>query len=503
MSSKETCTQFESYTSANGRILIQPNGCGGQVFYLPCHGADTLDQQLGSSEPALCWDHSNRRLVPYGSVQSEQGGVTATVNFYTSDVVQRLQDIDCPFNLYFLFGECPPGKLDDINTFEWGYRLDNSRVTGRIHNNLAALDTVAPSTIGASISAELQIIFKRLDVSVQLLPGAPRLFGVSFVSGDKCSTGPCAELTRPCEIGFAVGDTGEVFRNLDGTWERTPTDPGGGGLTLRESLAVDLGNGNVRIFAAEFVVGAGDSLHYSDNLGVTWTELAEPWGANVHLNLTQAPYNQNLHQDSSGNLWVITEPGTIFKSDDFGLTWTQKYDGAAFVGAPPVAGHVITSNAGIMIAAGKNDVFLISFDRGETWTETTVTGSAANVVYSGTVTPDQTIWLGAGDPAIGPRLYKSIDKGRTFVEVPFEGAGSISLAGIVDIKFPEKCCGFMLFSAPGDQSFMNRTLDGGQTWERIPDSTGSLALAMNVCNCDLAYVATIDGQIGKVFARTA
>ena len=494
MASRESCAEEKAFTNEQGRIFLQ-EGCGNELQLLECHGADSVDRQNGASTPFFCYNHRTGQLEIEGSTPGQPGAITTTLTFRARKTIQALQMLRCDFNLYYLFGECPPSRLGDSSVFDWGYRLDRARITGLTHNNPVIFDTPNPSTFAAAVSAETQELFSNIMLTEQTLTGTPVLYAVDFVGDESCGDDICNSFTETCEFGAAVGDGGEVFTTNNGsTWVRTAADPGGGGLTLRSVIVVDLGSGVTRIIVREFDDTNGDSLWYSDDNGANWTEIAQPWGGTTTAGNFR--FNNEVHQDFDGNLWwyVGETTGQVFKSEDNGLTWIEKFDGTGYPNVAPISGGIMTGNAGILIAGGNDDFFIVSLDGGESWTIRPVDGTT-DTILSAAVTCDKVIWVSKG--GTGARLYRSIDNGVTFTEVNFAGTGVIG--SISGIGFSDDCCGFFQFSGIGFNTVF-RTIDGGNQWHRHDEDIVGSPTSIKVCDCNTAYVTTLDGTIAKVSA---
>ncbi len=132
-----------------------------------------------------------------------------------------------------------------------------------------------------------------------------------------------------------------------------------------------------RLFAALDNVVYGPNLHYSDDLGQTWTMAEGPF-----LDEQKTPtrlWHVGLgHPSQPGTVWLGGDPGLLFRSDDGGHSWTevaginQHPTRAQWnPGAGGLIAHTIVQDPGearrLYVAISAAGVFRTE-DGGETWT---------------------------------------------------------------------------------------------------------------------------------------
>jgi photosystem II stability/assembly factor-like uncharacterized protein len=145
--------------------------------------------------------------------------------------------------------------------------------------------------------------------------------------------------------------------------------------------------------------------------------------------------------------------GGLWKTDDYGITWTPISDG-----------KIATGSIGSIAVAD----------------------SDPNVIYVGT--GSQAI---RSNVILGRGMYKSTDAGKTWQLVGLKDVGQIGSVR-VHPKNPDIAYAAALGSpfGSGPERGVYRTRDGGKTWEKVlfvNDQTGAVSLAMNWSNPDEIY----------------
>jgi len=158
--------------------------------------------------------------------------------------------------------------------------------------------------------------------------------------------------------------------------------------------------------------------------------------------------------------YMGTTGGGVWRTEDYGESWENLTDGQIPVGS---IGSIV------------------------------VTPSDPNVIYVGTGSA-----CIRGNVSTGRGIYRSVDRGRTWVFIGLEEAGQIGRVRVhpVDPNLVYVAAlGHAFGSNPERGVFRSR--DGGRTWEKVlflSDSTGVVDLAMDPTDPRILYAAAWRGE---------
>lgn len=140
-------------------------------------------------------------------------------------------------------------------------------------------------------------------------------------------------------------------------------------------------------------------------------------------------------------------------------------------------------------------------DSGENWSPVTdfmITSASVGAVAVSETNPDL-VFIGMGETCIrgnilpGDGVYRSRDAGATWEHVGFRDSHGISKIRIhptnPDIVY---VASFGKYSAPSEERGVFRSMDGGDSWERVlfrDDETGAIDLSIDPNNPDVIYAA--------------
>src|SRR5256714_5561211 len=250
-----------------------------------------------------------------------------------------------------------------------------------------------------------------------------------------------------------------------------------GGNTWSEVPALD----GTSVFDIEFApapdgityLGTQDSVRKSTDGGLSWVTLNLGIGANDQV------FDVALDPSDSSIIWAGiadasgSQPVNIMRSTDGGATWTNR--------TPPLAAPI--SGRGIAVdPTDSNTVIAVfggDFGGGQVWVTTDGGGSWTNrsaglpnnpmqaVVYDGT-----RLLVGGGQlfGSENVGLYQSTDLGATWTPL-HDGTWPVLVVDAIAVD-PNDAQTILVAT---DGSGVNRTTDGGATWEIGVGGTGALA----------------------------
>lgn len=226
----------------------------------------------------------------------------------------------------------------------------------------------------------------------------------------------------------------------------------------------------------------GGNIFRSVNFGVTWSSIAgNPISVTSLRTLT--------YLGNNGVAIVCDNNGNVYRSTNFGVTWAG------------VAGNPIAPSAIRASAYGDNRVTLIGDNNGNVYRSTdfgiTWAGIAGNPVDSTGIRSfsylgNNTFILGsAGAVGSGGLIWKSVDNGLTWVQT--NGVATINATIPSIIYLGNK---IVLFGDNAGHIF--RSTDNGQNWTDLGDVTSALSLGiltLEYLNNGVVLAGTVSGHI--------
>ena len=236
---------------------------------------------------------------------------------------------------------------------------------------------------------------------------------------------------------------------------------------------------SISVFDIEFTtdgtayIGTQDSVRRSTDGGISWTLL------NLNIGLNDQVFDVALDPSNPLNLWAgITDasgaqPVNVMRSTDSGATWSNR--------TPPLAAPM--SCRGIAVDPGNSNTVIAVFggdfgggqvwtttDGGDSWTDRSA-GLPGNPMQA--VVYDGTRLLVGGGQLFGSEnvgLYKSTDVGATWTPL-HDGTWPVLVVDAIAVD-PNNAQTILVAT---DGSGVNRTTDGGGSWEIGIGGTGALA----------------------------
>jgi photosystem II stability/assembly factor-like uncharacterized protein len=261
----------------------------------------------------------------------------------------------------------------------------------------------------------------------------------------------------------------------DGSFGGTLYRSSDGGNTWSDVSALD----GTSVFDIEFTpdgmayIGTQDSIRKSTDGGLTWVTL------NLGIGLNDQVFDVTLDPSNSSVIWAGiadafgSQPVNVMRSTDGGATWVDRTPPRA----QPISGRGIAvdpgdSNTVIVVFGGdfEGGEVWVTTDGGDSWVDRSA-GLPSNPMHA--VVYDGNRLLVGGGQRFGSEfvgLYESTDLGMTWTPL-HDGTWPVLVVESIAVDAADT----QTILAAIDGSGVNRTTDGGATWQIGVGGTGALA----------------------------
>jgi len=468
-------------TSKSGALWVQPDGPNTEVIYLGCHGADEITEAMGGIDLLRCFTRDGSGWTVTGQTVTPPDPVTVTLNTRLRNVRSYLQKLDCPFTLYALQRDC--GYGDEFNNFVRGDVLVGCRVTSKTKGPIASIEDDAESMLSVDIEAwppvtEIpNLVIDRLTANVLSVTGAY----CAVPNPDLRCYGSCGDKLAKGEQVMMVGESApaalvaeiEFSADSGSTFTTSAAAPFAAGAGAYSGTRFPMGRDGYRWLVWMETAAQGMIGYCDDLLGTAWTTVNIGGGAANQGSI----WGQNVFSLHGRFIFLAGNLGNIWKSVDYGLTWTN-VDAAAFA-TDYYCIHFSDEYYGI--AGGDAGIVTITSDGGTTWTAATAVTGNPEVMCCWRHDKNR-IWLGDDDGS----LWYSRDNGTTWTErTGWVGAGTGAVNGM---SWYDDHYGFMVHTVGGVGTVF-RTINGGYDWEAIDTPTNAGLNHISCVTPTLAYAA--------------
>lgn len=475
----------EVFDAGQAALFVQLYGPNTEPLFLGCHsflevtesnGERTLKYQPDPIYPGEFFPKGSWRGAP-----SAPGGQIMMGMRKTRDYLERLGKRTAPIHVNKPI--CPPRSR--FTNYERSWVIAEGSINTKTRSGQAARnwDDMAESTFTLDLTGEYLLDYFEIT--------AGRLTTTETEAGNDMVMIPsweCKKNPDEWQYGFigcdaAAGLTANVLQTTDGgtTWAATATDPFAADENIMAIVAFPAAKNIWRLLCVrDGDVAAPLEVGYSDDWGATWTNVTVGATNNEAATGARALFALDYH-----HIWLVTDAGNVFFSDDGGASWTDQ--GALTAsGANPLNG--VHSRDGIkVVAVGDTDTIIVSENGGTTWTAGVATGGGDNLLCC-ELSDEDRIWAGADEGGGGQTWYYSEDTALTWATRDVVGV-AMTAGEVKSVHFLDPLCGFMVHNTVGPVGTVSRTRDGGYTWEvigTIPTNVGINRVF--ACTPNLAFV---------------
>ena len=478
------------FKSGEGALWIQRNGPNTIPVYLGCHQVGDIDEPEGDITLIYCREPSGpSRYEVVGSIKGAAGAVTSTITTFLADEIDELERVKCEFTLFVNMFKS--GRPDVFTNFDRTLVFSNVSITSKGITSPVSRQPEDESSVDQSfdISAEDLLRLAEPTVTQQTVVETQAINDITFCNEQRCRTDEDVA-QEACELGFAACDavgagTANVLLTTNGgTWAAT-TDPFGADEHIIAIECFDLGRDTVRVVCARGVTDAGNpaEISYSDDNGTTWTA--------VNVGSSNAEFVSTrfgLFALDRNNIWVASNLGRIYVSNDAALTWTVQDDQAIHSGA---WNAIKFADANVGWAVGASNVVAKTVDGGTSWAAVTGPDPGDNPIALEVLDRNR-VWVGYDNG----KLYYTLDAGVTWAERAFTGSG---VGDVRDIKFFNDTLGYMITDNASPVGALQWSIDGGYTWSTLTTPTNAGLNSMYICDVwNVFMCGEVVGSIGYI-----
>lgn len=472
----------EPFKSLGVSLWAMPGGPNSQPRFLGCHTIGSVTVPKGNNTLIHCPDPVQPgRYQVATKTRSAPGLVTFTIESKMYKLFDYLENLKCPIPIIAQFVSCAPK-----NEF-WNW--ERALIFRNADNVQEGLSNLVSG--GDDENAVMQSFDMEADEMVRVAPlrvardssiNETQALNAIFACDQDICAGPCGAANEACDTLYAVSDpvTGSasnkatVWIMADGTWTAAAADP----FATSEAIiggtcfALDRGTRRLLVFRGTTDAGNPAEAAYSDDNGATWTTVNIGSDNGEFISSAKAVHALNQY-----NIWVGTDSGRIYFSNDGGGSWTVQEDAGIHAGVWNWVQMIDDRNGW---AGGAADIIATTSDGGQVWSQANATGNGGDIT-SGSVIDTNSAWVGTDDG----ELFYTTDGGVTWTErVGWAGSG---VGTVDDIKFVNEMVGYMSVRNATPKSTILTTRTGGYSWEAIDTPTNTGLNAMIACGLRLVY----------------
>lgn len=486
------------FTQKNASVFIQFQPGREQYYLGECVDLDSIpNPRIGGIDLIQCHNRKGNGYKTIGKKYTPPGTLEVTLSELQSDVVSWLEKVKCPFTLYALQRVCGDAgvfknftraavvgglEITDDSLTSFAHHVDDNEV---MHE--WTLVGVPPRMDAHDVVASRETTVVTDDVTCIASP-------LNLFCDDDCGS-----YTTPCDVLVAgtlsavAPALASVLRSDDGgtTWTATAADPFAAGVDINAIAMFEISKGVNRILAfRETVAATPMACAYSDDDGATWNTVTV--GA---TNTEFVEYPKGVMVLDPEHIWVGTEQGNIYFSDDGGESWTLQGSAATAGGGADVnAVHFANENEGIAVLDG--DLIITTIDGGEHWVAATGNTGTGNDILSA-ICFDRNRYLVGTTLDVTGALWMTFDGGATWESKTFTGHTTEDVA---TLAFIGEHFGYMITNTAGPVGSIHRTIDGGHTWLELTNPPTNAGLnSIMMCDYNEAkLVGKVSGGTGFI-----
>ena len=475
-----------AFTDADGSIYVQQSP-GSETHWIGgCFEAGDLPNPQGDIDPVYCLD-ANRQFQVVAGTSTPPGKITSSVTGLTegsANWMERFVEDFCPFFIHFVQHKC--GARGVWAHWERVYTYLVQAITDDVVSGLVSREGGNVSTHAFNWTAlPLRVGSRRLGIgrkTTAVDEAANCIWAEPKTCGSDC--GEEIKLGQNLMVGCDSDAAGapDVIRSTDfgDTWAITTQQPFLVNEHVMGGCAFPIDKNTMRHVAVRSI-GVPQEV-----LAVSWTDDNGDTAWNTVLvgatDDEAATSGQSIFAFDQEHIWICTNDGRVYFSEDGALTWADQNALAASGAGALNSIHFYDANVGV--AGGVGPVVIYTIDGGANWNAmANVPGGVPNSVR---MTGPSSLDVISGDA--GGDVDRTRDRGASAWVEQF---GTFTEVKRLDIASNTV---YFLIDDDGGSDDIYQTADGGLTWQAYvtPTNVG--------LNHILALSPTLAFAVGEVAA---
>lgn len=468
----------EIITSLGVSIWALPGGPNTQPRFLGCHTIGGVTKPKGNNTLVHCPDPVQPRKYKVATkTKSAPGLTTFTIETKMYKLMDFLENLNCPIPIIAQAVDCPP-KNEFWNWSRSFIFVNADNVQEGLSNLASGGDDENPVMMSFDMEADDMLRVSPLRVARDLDIAESQALNSIFACDQDVCAGACGAANEQCDTLYAVGDAvtgsasnkGTVWKMVDDNWVASGADPFATSEAVIAGVCFALDRSTRRLLVFR---GTTDAIHpaeaaYSDDGGGSWVTVNIGSDNGEFVASPHAVYAINQY-----NIWVGTDSGRIYFSNDGGGSWQAQENAGIHSGRWNVIRMIDERNG---FAGGAADVMAVTNDGGQVWSQTNATGQGGDITAADMIDAN-TLWVGTDDS----ESFFSTDAGITWTQrVGWVGSGQVG-GRVDDMRFVNNMIGFMSVRDGSNQSQLFMTRTGGYNWEGITTPTNAGVNALIPC----------------------
>lgn len=394
-----------------------------------------------------------------GAVERPTASIEGRFPMASLSTLMKIASGGCTFDVHLHFGSCT--DMSDFTTFEKAIILEGAIASTYSTDDLGALASGDNALVNETVEFSAEHLYEMVPMS--LTEKASNIVTnevVDVALCDSASCGDCGDASDGCQKIFAVtlGGGGSPSTPPDVLYSRD------GGISW---VAYDVNSATVATNPTaigcvdKYVVVVADNgsvgLHYA--LKSDFESGAAPAFSNVTAGFTAGRYGNAVSAYGS-SMFIAADGGYVYKTQD-PTAGVSAMTAGEVVADDLEAIHAYSDD--MVVAVGRNGAVVYTLNGNTFSAATRPVGVGVNL--NAVLALNESNWIVG---ASNGNLYYTTNGGKSWTAKSFPGSGSGSVTALA---YATKSVLYMAHTSAAGAGRILRSLDGGNSWKLLPDTT--------------------------------